>query len=314
MNKTEEAPLFLLDSQTQQEVICIPLLPTELRPHRQTIVVFDKYCDSRDCDAAHLDAYRVDGEVVAVERTKDDSVRITASRPDGHLPDFYCALMLRLSDGAVSFYEGDVLVAGSQELRDQAQAGLVSEHLDMLRRRKRHIDGSDQDKDWKDRDWSWVEKGMCVGWAELFPKSKAWAFEHEGVSIFVDDQYCATASCPCTEITLSFFRIERRGPDDSEGVLLGAMRYDLRTHRHKLESAAPGSSAKTVLQMTETLFKTLPAIHDELDRRFRYMRGFADWLAERRLAQRVKPAAVAPGRNEPCPCGSGRKYKKCCLP
>jgi uncharacterized protein len=21
----------------------------------------------------------------------------------------------------------------------------------------------------------------------------------------------------------------------------------------------------------------------------------------------------APGRNEPCPCGSGRKYKKCCL-
>jgi hypothetical protein len=24
-------------------------------------------------------------------------------------------------------------------------------------------------------------------------------------------------------------------------------------------------------------------------------------------------AAVVPGRNEPCPCGSGKKYKKCCL-
>ena len=23
-------------------------------------------------------------------------------------------------------------------------------------------------------------------------------------------------------------------------------------------------------------------------------------------------AATAPGRNDPCPCGSGRKYKKCC--
>ena len=21
-----------------------------------------------------------------------------------------------------------------------------------------------------------------------------------------------------------------------------------------------------------------------------------------------------PGRNDPCPCGSGNKYKKCCLP
>jgi SWIM/SEC-C metal-binding protein len=23
-------------------------------------------------------------------------------------------------------------------------------------------------------------------------------------------------------------------------------------------------------------------------------------------------AAAIPGRNDPCPCGSGRKYKKCC--
>ncbi|MDH7569167.1 MAG: SEC-C metal-binding domain-containing protein, partial [Armatimonadota bacterium] len=24
------------------------------------------------------------------------------------------------------------------------------------------------------------------------------------------------------------------------------------------------------------------------------------------------PTPVAPGRNDPCPCGSGRKYKRCC--
>jgi uncharacterized protein YecA (UPF0149 family) len=26
----------------------------------------------------------------------------------------------------------------------------------------------------------------------------------------------------------------------------------------------------------------------------------------------IKAAAAAPGRNDPCPCGSGKKYKKCC--
>lgn len=26
------------------------------------------------------------------------------------------------------------------------------------------------------------------------------------------------------------------------------------------------------------------------------------------------PTSVKPGRNEPCTCGSGRKYKQCCLP
>src|SRR5512137_791455 len=28
----------------------------------------------------------------------------------------------------------------------------------------------------------------------------------------------------------------------------------------------------------------------------------------------METTMVKPGRNAPCPCGSGRKYKKCCLP
>jgi len=45
--------------------------------------------------------------------------------------------------------------------------------------------------------------------------------------------------------------------------------------------------------------------------------------AERRPGQAVSriadllpattPAAAAPGRNAPCPCGSGKKFKNCCL-
>ncbi|MBI4881137.1 MAG: SEC-C domain-containing protein [Planctomycetes bacterium] len=33
-----------------------------------------------------------------------------------------------------------------------------------------------------------------------------------------------------------------------------------------------------------------------------------------RLLHPLEPARAAPtvGRNDPCPCGSGRKYKKCC--
>ena len=28
----------------------------------------------------------------------------------------------------------------------------------------------------------------------------------------------------------------------------------------------------------------------------------------------IAPTPARPGRNEPCLCGSGRKYKQCCLP
>ncbi|UCG17812.1 MAG: SPASM domain-containing protein, partial [Phycisphaerales bacterium] len=50
------------------------------------------------------------------------------------------------------------------------------------------------------------------------------------------------------------------------------------------------------------------------------LRGLADdWRQAQRTsaelcrhASRVLDAGVRPGRNDPCPCGSGRKYKRCC--
>ncbi len=46
-------------------------------------------------------------------------------------------------------------------------------------------------------------------------------------------------------------------------------------------------------------------------------RGRRDVAAEEQLvknAEKVEPlkAARPLGRNDPCPCGSGKKYKKCC--
>ena len=47
---------------------------------------------------------------------------------------------------------------------------------------------------------------------------------------------------------------------------------------------------------------------------FRFDDGDGHWYfveeANRRAAPIVKGAQ--PGRNDPCPCGSGKKYKKCC--
>ncbi|MCH7574813.1 MAG: UPF0149 family protein [Candidatus Marinimicrobia bacterium] len=38
------------------------------------------------------------------------------------------------------------------------------------------------------------------------------------------------------------------------------------------------------------------------------------WLPFRRAEAQISQTAISPkvGRNEPCPCGSGKKYKKCC--
>ena len=36
------------------------------------------------------------------------------------------------------------------------------------------------------------------------------------------------------------------------------------------------------------------------------LRATNTWLAS-------QPDEKEPGRNDPCPCGSGKKYKKCCM-
>nr|WP_233217455.1 SEC-C metal-binding domain-containing protein [Trinickia dabaoshanensis] len=35
-------------------------------------------------------------------------------------------------------------------------------------------------------------------------------------------------------------------------------------------------------------------------------------MHERQLATTIQRAAPKIGRNDPCPCGSGKKFKKCC--
>jgi uncharacterized protein len=52
---------------------------------------------------------------------------------------------------------------------------------------------------------------------------------------------------------------------------------------------------------------------------FSHIRSFVKGLAAlQHRENRPTPRSGAPlrtktGRNDPCPCGSGRKYKKCCL-
>ncbi len=54
-----------------------------------------------------------------------------------------------------------------------------------------------------------------------------------------------------------------------------------------------------------------------LDSLARQARSKDDLDAEEQLlanTEKVRPLAAdtKPGRNDPCPCGSGKKYKKCC--
>ncbi|MBI3928111.1 MAG: YchJ family protein [Armatimonadetes bacterium] len=84
---------------------------------------------------------------------------------------------------------------------------------------------------------------------------------------------------------LSVRSVENGGPEDQEGTVDFEARYRLDRMRH--------------VHREKSDFRR---IHG----RWHYVRGnFVDQDTVRRDTARV-------GRNDPCPCGSGRKYKKCC--
>ncbi len=52
---------------------------------------------------------------------------------------------------------------------------------------------------------------------------------------------------------------------------------------------------------------------DAILRRVRSRRGTTRKRAAKKVVTTIPPAKSETGRNDPCPCGSGRKFKKCCL-
>ena len=73
------------------------------------------------------------------------------------------------------------------------------------------------------------------------------------------------------------------------------------------------SKMQTILRTTLELAKAhgRPVRLHEVSR---FVREHSRWqYLDGRIIPADRPAArVKTGRNDPCPCGSGRKYKKCC--
>jgi hypothetical protein len=166
--------------------------------------------------------------------------------------------------------------------------------------------------------------GLLIGFPDVFPLGLALYFEFQQEVWMGFEQYCVQPDCDCTDAMLSFYKLkEATGRRVTEAADPATLRYDYRTGAITLEPEWPTGrlSADDLLGSLKLRHADL---HGQLALRHRILRRLyaRHNLAESRaLAQYLesRPAAVstvAPakiGRNDPCPCGSGRKYKRCCL-
>jgi hypothetical protein len=147
-------------------------------------------------------------------------------------------------------------------------------------------------------------------------------FTCNGREYLVEDSYCPNPDCRCREVHLLFLEWIAEGEGTAERVtirdrFMGRVSLDGRldvVERHGCtrEAAKELLSAwwerfGDDLDMLESRYKTIK----EIGRRSLARRPQKPIRAVRHRADRAGPKS-RPTRNAPCPCGSGKKYKKCC--
>jgi hypothetical protein len=147
-----------------------------------------------------------------------------------------------------------------------------------------------------------------VFFSEVFP----WDFDltvvHQRTPYLVEDMYCLKRRCSCDEIVAQFFNLS--STSTSTHLEPSATPSTLSSAGHARASlrriATPQLDGEPILRH---LWAALldQCGQAELRNRFKRMRAVA---AKVRVAPAPSPTKV--GRNEPCPCGSGKKFKRCC--
>ncbi len=135
---------------------------------------------------------------------------------------------------------------------------------------------------------------LMISYEELFPADWDLLVLHEGKAYWVADQHCPKAACPCNAIVLQLYRLY-----DATTHPAGKLTLDLRSLPHRPEATTPLAAA---------LFEPVWQRHGKaLLRRREEVR-----TAVQRVATGTHTTSSAPSRSGPCPCGSGKKYKRCC--
>jgi hypothetical protein len=139
--------------------------------------------------------------------------------------------------------------------------------------------------------------GDLVVWDETQPdlRSDTYVFGERIFDAF--EHYCVEPDCACGEVVIDWLVTRPRGAPHPGRVEFDAadahLRPDHERHRARLE------------ELWAAFRKRHPRYRERFARRSAVMHA----LAGRIIAAPRRPK---PGRNGACPCGSGKKYKKCC--
>lgn len=147
--------------------------------------------------------------------------------------------------------------------------------------------------------------GNYYNFYELFPRNKEMLdFNFSNDKYFAEDSYDIDPRNDNRSLKLSFYKLEL---DNADQVAIFSATYFLDERLREQEDAKLESSNSDMLI---ALNQSIPDLNERLKKRYKEAKKIGKELLQNTPGLKVREGKIKP--NDPCPCGSGKKYKKCC--
>lgn len=153
--------------------------------------------------------------------------------------------------------------------------------------------------------------GKAIKYIDVFGTQDGIALKskYEGKTYWIYDYYCMHPNCECNEVYLEF--TEEPQNNQTAGQHFG-VRISFKDESYVLEDY--NFSKQKAIEIVEDTLKYSKDAIELCKVRYKLMKdkGTQIIVDQANAARQPVVNGAVTGRNEPCPCGSGKKYKKCC--
>ena len=123
----------------------------------------------------------------------------------------------------------------------------------------------------------------------------------------VSDQYCLQTNCSCTETYLGFIEIDEKTRSGKDVCYVS---LDYKKRVLKLIDDSPVKLGLSTLQTA--MEQQIPDLYETLRQRHLRLKTIYAFCKKKHFTKTQPLVMPKVARNDPCPCGNGKKYQKCC--
>lgn len=158
-------------------------------------------------------------------------------------------------------------------------------------------------------DYEAVERdGLMYAYNDVLPYGNQMRITINHRKYLIFDQFCLLPGCSCTDTVLEFQPDTKEKPTQETPFSLN-LTYTRK--RWNTDEDLPGSI--TLAAVRSAIEEKFPDFYRSLRIRHEKLKRIYQKCRKREFLPAQPAQSSKVGRNDPCPCGSGKKFKKCCL-